>query len=238
MNAVKKFPDYPSVYLEDEENLKKIVRINDYLRERENHYKPAQIEFKKDAFKWVFVTFAAIGFTLFEKHNQLPIEPHVLVFLISCWGFFAGVLPYSIYDSMIYQRFINAIFYEGLKLEKAFPWLPQCRHNALKNAKWLRHTSILFYFLNGAFLLFTSGYFFSVWVFSLSAIGGTIIIFAIIILVVSIYLFLHSIHFHLHKIFLRFSIENIDVPSSIPENVWEWDSFFQQILLLLQVKKD
>lgn len=218
MNVIKKFPDYP----EDEINIKKIERINDYLREQENYYKPVQIEFKKDAFRWVFVTFAAVGFTLFKKYYQLPIEPYVLVFFISCCGFFAGVLPYSIYDSMIYQRFIDAIFYEGLKLEKAFPWLPQCRHNALKNSKWLRRNSILFYFINGTFLLFTSGYFLSVWVLSFSTIGGAAVIIIIILLIFLIYLFLHKIHFHLHKIFLRFSLENIDNPSSIPEDVWEW----------------
>ena len=217
MNAVKKFPNYP----EDEIDIKKIERINDYLRGWENYYKPVQIDFKKDAFRWVFATFVAIGFTLFKEHDQLQLPSYVLVFIISICGFFAGVLPYSICDSMIYQRFIDAIFYEGLKLEKAFPWLPQCRHNALKNSKLLRRNSILFYFINGTFLLFTSGYFFSVWALNFSKIGGIAIFFFIILLIFLIYLFLNKIHFHSHKIFLRFSLENIDAPSSIPENVWE-----------------
>lgn len=212
-----KFPIYP----ENEKDIEKIKRINNCLKRWERYYKRVQIEFKKDAFKWVFATFAAIGFILFKEHEQLQIPSDVLVFIISFCGFFAGVLPYGIYDLMIYQRFIDAIFYEGLKLEKAFPWLAQTSHNALKNSKWKRHTSILTYFCCGAFLFFTSGYFLSVWAFTLSVILGIAVIFSIIILVFCIYLFFHKMHLHFHKIFLRFSLENIAIPSSIPEKIWK-----------------
>lgn len=189
MNAPKKFPNRP----EDEANAKKIIKTDRSLRKVESHYGIVQVKFKEYAVMWFLVTFAAAGLVLFTKQEQLPIPFYVLICFIGLVSFL-GIVAFAIHDFMISKRSADVAFFEGLKLEKEFPWLPQCRHNLLKSSKFLRYISILFYLFLGTVSLLACGGIFSFSMLKLTTIGGIASFLFVILLVFFFYLFLCHIY--------------------------------------------
>jgi hypothetical protein len=98
--------------------------------EEERHFNGLQSTYRSLASTWLLATFGAVGFLLSErmgagKDSKLLIAA---VGLASCLGI---ALLWTL-DLLVYHRLLQAVFAEGVALEKAFGWLPPFRQGMLK----------------------------------------------------------------------------------------------------------
>ncbi len=96
------------------------------LTSSEQHFDEMKSGCRVLASTWLLATFGAMGFSLTQTlHAALPTE--VVTLALGVAGAI-GIFLLWILDLLVYHRLLDASFTEALKLETAFPQVPQVRH--------------------------------------------------------------------------------------------------------------
>ena len=194
---------------------RRILGINNYLFESVRSIDELQIKLRRVEFLWLFGVFAGLGFILSSEDAYLPFSRLLGVSLVSLLGLIV-VMIFYIQNILRYQKIIDIIFVEGLKLEKQFAWLTQYRAHLVKSyenksAIW---AICWFYNLSGSIYLLIAGASFA---FYMDKIDHSLSIVVSIFTVFFIYLFVKILKVkskklteHLNYTDVKFEVLNIE----------------------------
>ena len=94
------------------------------LGQNERHFNQLQHQYRMMASTWLLAMFGATGFAFSQEHLSVPRE---LVVAIIGLAAAVGVTQLWNLDLRVYHQLLDSCFVEGLRLERACPWLPQMR---------------------------------------------------------------------------------------------------------------
>ncbi len=97
----------------------------------EHHFNSIQNRYKTLAATWMLMTFLGIGYFLSGVEVGLPFNSMIGV-MILCLLSSTGVFLLWYLDSGIYHKLLEAVFMEGLSLEKKYPILGHGHENMMK----------------------------------------------------------------------------------------------------------
>jgi hypothetical protein len=133
-----------------DDKLSDVVEIYSGIREYEQHFNQIQSNYRSLASTWLLATFAGIGFVWSVNYkNDNPFPSSLVVAGIAIAGSIGIFLLWNL-DHNVYHGLLDAVFVEGIKLEKEYPWLPQVRNNMRDmeaGGKTVDTNIFLFYFI-------------------------------------------------------------------------------------------
>ena len=112
--------------LRDDASFDRVWKIVEECGEAERHFNQLQGVYRGIASTWLLATLAGVGYLLFDEHaqgNRSGIAAGV------CLAGVLGICLIWLLDLNVYHRLLVAVFREGRKLERQFPWLPRFRTN-------------------------------------------------------------------------------------------------------------
>jgi hypothetical protein len=125
---------------------------------QERHFNDLQSRYRAMASTWLLAAFIGIGFVISEERLALQFDPLLLVSAIGVAGT-VGILLLWMIDLMVYHRLLESVFFEGIKLEDKYSWLPQIRHGMLSGplTKGVANRTVYFYAAIATVLVATTG---------------------------------------------------------------------------------
>jgi hypothetical protein len=118
------------------------------INETERHFNNLETKYRILASQWLLGSFAGIGFVLTEK-TDLPFDSLWIAIGI-CLVSSVGIFQLWRMDLTIYQQLLRAAFFEGIKMENEFPFLPKIKHTMQASVKGGDVTKTLVYYYSGS----------------------------------------------------------------------------------------
>ncbi len=115
----------------------------------ERHLNNLQSTMRSFASAWLLATFAAIGYVLLSKKDDIWIcPPHLVLAILPVMGG-AGISVLCVLDQIVYRRMLSGVILTGLQMEFYNPFLPPARATGMlmsKKARDLGHTQGFLWF--------------------------------------------------------------------------------------------
>ncbi|HLK27344.1 MAG TPA: hypothetical protein VKT28_02095 [Puia sp.] len=139
----------------DDKKFNRILELMKEITNMEQHFNDLETKYRILASQWLLASFAAIGFIL-TKDPALPFNKLWLAMGI-CSVSSIGIFQIWRMDLMVYQQLLRAAFYEGVKLEKKFSFLPQIKNGMISRVKKgdVTQTLVYYYSVSISVLLIT-----------------------------------------------------------------------------------
>lgn len=106
------------------------VSILEEIGRNERHFNTLQSEYRKLASAWLLAALGAFGFVLLSTAAE-PTKT-ALLFLIAMASV-AGIVVLWLLDLHVYQRLLESVFIEAMKIEQRYPGLPKPHHAMLQH---------------------------------------------------------------------------------------------------------
>ncbi len=115
----------------DDAIFEKTWKIVSECGEQERHFNGLQNSYRTLASTWLLAMFGGIGFFLAQKLEYGNSYRLFLIWAVALAGCLGLVLLW-VMDLLVYHRLLDAVFVEGVKLERCYSWLPPFRNNMLR----------------------------------------------------------------------------------------------------------
>ncbi|HSW85913.1 MAG TPA: hypothetical protein VLG49_00275 [Rhabdochlamydiaceae bacterium] len=112
------------------------------------HYNGIQVTYKTFASSWLLATFIGIGYALSVNEVNLPFHPLIIIAFVALASS-TGIFLIWYLDLIICEQSIAAVLYEGIEMEKKYPWLPRYYNNVNDNCKLLSYINLKSFFYIG-----------------------------------------------------------------------------------------
>ncbi|HEX2204023.1 MAG TPA: hypothetical protein VHG91_12020, partial [Longimicrobium sp.] len=106
-----------------------VLKVFAELGENERHFNGLQHQYRTMASGWILAVFAGVQYVL-SSWEELPVSGGAAMALIGLAGAVGITLLWNL-DLRVYHQLLEAYFVEGLRLERAHPWLPRIRSRML-----------------------------------------------------------------------------------------------------------
>lgn len=116
------------------------------------HSNKIQLTYKNLTYTWLLATFIGIGYMLSSREVDLPVNPLIIVVILSLASLAVIFLVWYL-DLNVQEKKIASAVHAGIKLEEINPWLPQVYHNVLKMHYLFGYVSMKSVFYLGCVLI-------------------------------------------------------------------------------------